>query len=119
MRSEAHWRRQDMQVLFAFCGGSNPSAESRIHKVYVHCQNLAWKKTLITPFNKQDMVNEPIVINRTLKRTFGENIFEKPEKGISEVLEIIEEYERRKGFFEKYCLSMKLVNSLIRKYGEL
>jgi GTP-binding protein HflX len=108
-------------IILHVVDASNPRAESRIHTVYRTLSELGVEeKPLITLFNKQDMVKEPIVI-KDLKADYSVKTSLKTGEGISEVLEIIEGILRGgKVFFEEVLPFNEAGKiQLIRKYGEL
>lgn len=100
---------------------SNPSAYKQMHVVYETLKNLGIKdKTVITLFNKQDLLLTDIIIkdfkaDRTLKISAKEN------KGLEELLNILEELLRERKVLIERVFSYQDAGKiqLIRKYGQL
>lgn len=100
---------------------SNPSAYKQMHVVYETLKNLGIKdKTVITLFNKQDLLLTDTIIkdfkaDRTLKITAKEN------KGLEELLNILEELLRERKVLIERVFSYQDAGKiqLIRKYGQL
>lgn len=100
---------------------SNPSAYKQMHVVYETLKTLGIKdKTVITLFNKQDLVPLDNIIkdfkaDRTLKISAREN------RGLSELLDTLEELLReRKVLVERVFPYQEAGRiQLIRKYGQL
>ncbi len=108
-------------IILHVVDSSNPSAYKHMHVVYETLKSLGIKeKPIITLFNKQDLLPTDIIIKdfkaeRTLK------ISAKANKGLEELLIILEELLReRKVLIEKvfsYQDAGKI--QIIRKYGQL
>ena len=108
-------------IIIHVVDSSNPAAYKQMHVVYETLEELGVKeKTIITAFNKQDMVETEQIIkdlkaNRTVKISAKEN------QGLDELKEILEEILReRKILIEKvftYTDAGKI--QIIRKYGQL
>ncbi|SHK63084.1 GTP-binding protein HflX [Anaerocolumna jejuensis DSM 15929] len=100
---------------------SNPSAYKQMHVVYETLKNLGIKdKTVITLFNKQDLLLTDTIIkdfkaDRTLKISAKEN------KGLEELLNILEELLRERKVLIERVFSYQDAGKiqLIRKYGQL
>lgn len=100
---------------------SNPSAYKHMHVVYETLKNLGVKdKTVITLFNKQDLLPTETIIkdfkaDRTLKISAKEN------KGLPELLNILEELLRERKVLIERVFSYQEAGriQLIRKYGQL
>ncbi|SHO50813.1 GTPase HflX [Anaerocolumna xylanovorans] len=100
---------------------SNPSAYKHMHVVYETLKNLGIKdKTVITLFNKQDLLPTQTIIkdfkaDRTLKISAKEN------KGLEELLNILEELLRERKVLIERVFSYQDAGriQLIRKYGQL
>jgi GTP-binding protein HflX len=100
---------------------SNPSAYKHMHVVYETLKNLGIKgKTVITLFNKQDLLPTETIIkdfkaDRTLKISAKEN------KGLEELLSILEELLRERKVLIERVFSYQEAGriQLIRKYGQL
>ncbi len=100
---------------------SNPSVYKQMHVVYETLKNLGIKdKTVITLFNKQDLLLTDTIIkdfkaDRTLKISAKEN------KGLEELLNILEELLRERKVLIERVFSYQDAGKiqLIRKYGQL
>lgn len=100
---------------------SNPNAHKQMHVVYETLSNLGiTDKTIITVFNKIDKLETELII-KDFKADKTVKISAKTQKGLDNLLEILEEVLReRKVLIEKvfpYHDAGKI--QLIRKYGQL
>ncbi len=100
---------------------SNPSAYKHMHVVYETLRNLGIKdKTVVTLFNKQDLLETDIIIkdfkaDRTLK------ISAREEKGLDQLLNVIEELLRESKVLIERVFSYQEAGriQIIRKYGQM
>lgn len=100
---------------------SNPQMETQMHTVYETLRELeVGDKTIITLFNKQDKITEPMIL-RDFKAEKTLSISAKTGKGLEELLNLIEEILRDQNIYlEKvfpYDEAGKI--QLIRKNGQL
>ncbi len=108
-------------IILHVVDASNPNAYKQMHIVYETLKNLqVTDKTVITVFNKQDMVEtkEPM---KDLKADKTVRISAKSGDGIPELLEIIEEILREQKTLIEHTFSYQDAGNiqLIRKYGQL
>lgn len=108
-------------IILHVVDASNPNAYKQMHIVYETLKNLqVTDKTVITVFNKQDMVEtkEPM---KDLKADKTVRISAKSGDGIPELLDIIEEILREQKTLIEHTFSYQDAGNiqLIRKYGQL
>lgn len=108
-------------IILHVVDASNPSAYKQMHIVYETLKQLkVTDKTMITVFNKQDMVetNEPM---KDLKADKTVRISAKNGDGVPELLEIIEEILRNQKILIEHTFSYQDAGNIqqIRKYGQL
>ncbi|MBE5960089.1 MAG: GTPase HflX [Lachnospiraceae bacterium] len=108
-------------IILHVVDASNPDAYKQMHIVYETLKNLGvTDKTIITAFNKQDMVEDDAVI-KDLKADRTVKISAKFGTGVKELTDVIEDVLReRKVLIEQvfpYQDAGKI--QVIRKYGEL
>lgn len=108
-------------IVLHVVDSANPSAYKQMHVVYETLDKLGVKdKTIITAFNKQDMVEGDQII-KDLKADRTVKISAKENQGLDTLKEIFEQIlQERKILFEKvfpYSDAGKI--QIIRKYGQL
>jgi GTPase len=108
-------------IILHVVDSSNPAAYKQMHVVYETLNNLGVKdKTIITAFNKQDLVETEQII-KDFKADKIVKISAKENRGLDELQEILEEILReRKILIERvfpYNDAGKI--QVIRKYGQL
>lgn len=108
-------------IIIHVVDSANPAAYKQMHVVYETLEDLGVKdKTIITAFNKQDMVETEQII-KDLKADKTVKISAKENQGLDELKEILEGILReRKILIEKvftYTDAGKI--QIIRKYGQL
>jgi GTP-binding protein HflX len=108
-------------IILHVVDSSNPTAYKQMHIVYETLKNLGvTDKTVITAFNKQDLVETEMII-KDFKADKTVKISAKQNKGLDDLQEIFEEILReRKVLIEKlfsYNDAGKI--QVIRKYGQL
>ena len=108
-------------IILHVVDSSNPQAEKQMHVVYETLDDLGVKdKTIITAFNKQDKLEQPLVI-KDMRADYTVKIAAKTQFGFEELLSVIE-----KIVHERYVMVDKVfpyqdagVIQEIRKYGTL
>ena len=100
---------------------SNPDAYKQMHIVYETLKNLGvTDKTIITAFNKQDLVEEDAVI-KDLKADRTVKISAKQGTGVKELTDVIEDVLREQKILIEQVFPYHEAGKIqrIRKYGEL
>ncbi len=108
-------------IILHVVDASNPQAYKQMHIVYETLKRLqVTDKTVITVFNKQDLVNEEEPM-KDLKADKTVKISAKQGEGIVELLNLIEEVLREAKVLLEHTFSYQEAGSiqLIRKYGQL
>lgn len=108
-------------IILHVVDASNPNAYQQMHIVYETLKQLqVTDKTIITAFNKQDLVQDPEVM-KDLKADKLVKISAKTGDGVPELLSDIEEILRnQKTYLERVFSYQDAGNiQMIRKYGQL
>ncbi|ABX40921.1 GTPase HflX [Lachnoclostridium phytofermentans] len=108
-------------IIIHVVDASNPQAYKQMHIVYETLKKLqVTDKTVITVFNKQDLVQEEEPM-KDLKADKTVKISAKQGVGVVELLDIIEEVLREAKVLIEHIFSYQEAGSiqLIRKYGQL
>ncbi len=108
-------------IILHVVDASNPQAYKQMHIVYETLKKLqVTDKTVITVFNKQDLVSEEEPM-KDLKADKTVRISAKQGKGVEELINLIEEVLREAKVLIEHTFSYQEAGSIqmIRKYGQL
>ena len=108
-------------ILIHVVDSSNETVEKQIHIVYQTLKKLdALDKPIITVFNKQDKLQETVVI-KDLKAVKTLNISAKKGNGLEQLLILIEEVLREQSKYIETIIPYQegSIMQMIRKYGQI
>jgi len=108
-------------IILHVVDGVSEEAERHIHTVYSTLMELSIvNKPVITVFNKQDQLEEPVVI-KDFKADYCVNISAKTGEGIEKLLDVLEQVLREQKIYIERLFSYDEAGKIavIRKQGEL
>lgn len=108
-------------IILHVVDASNPNAYKQMHIVYDTLKQLeVTDKTIITAFNKQDLVEDQESM-KDLKADKTVKISAKSGEGIDELLHVLEEILRNRKVYLEYTFQYQDAGNIqmIRKYGQL
>ncbi len=108
-------------VILHVVDASNPQADVQMHIVYETLEQLGVKdKPIITAFNKQDRLEEPVVM-KDLRADRTVKISAKQQVGLDELLDVIETILKEQKILVEKLFSYQEAGKIqtIRKYGQL